>query len=467
MLTRRIGLQYIWIDSLCIVQDDEDDWRSESETMAQTYTNSLVTIVAAEAADSREGLLPRFSVEDYDGCYIDWPLPNAHVCRVYVHDVRFYPSIWDVYNRLRRTGFMASQSAVIFSRAWTMQELLLPSRLLMFTDRGPIWYCNESFQPATDPIPLYFEPHVKGAYQSLLFESSPGSGIDRPTKLFSEAERRRTYISLSTFADGWTDLVKMYTSRHLTFWQDRLRALAGLAKKFQQQSKAEYVAGLWDDKASLPFLLAWNAVPVENRKKTPCGDPTECTRSWNPPSWSWASVEGAISWKREIASFRADAQITDISCQWQDLNRFSTSLGGDITMKAKVLKLPRSTLSCWSQNDSADVQARRTSDDMVMAPGDYCYQISHKDLYSQEKLSQVPYLSKYSWMFKVPGGNCDLHRLGWIKEHPPHSVEICLMLLGYWKDIELGYWKDFEKRSALIIAQHPDTKKFIRIDSAK
>ncbi|KAK8007778.1 SAGA-associated factor 29 [Apiospora arundinis] len=267
---------------------------------------------------------------------------------------------------------MASENAVLFSRAWTLQELLLPPRLLMFTDRGPIWYCNESFQPATDPIPFDFMLYFKGSYQSLLLEESPGSGLDRPTKLFTESQIIDDIFNISTFADGWVRLVEMYTSRHVAFRQDRLRALAGLAKKFQQQSKAEYVAGLWDDKASLPFLLVWDAVPVESKREKPCEDPTDCTRSWNPPSWSWASVEGAISWTWDLDDFRADAQIMDISCQWQDANRFSTSLGGEITMKARALKLPHSSLSYSSQDDPADIK------------------IPYEDLFSQELLFQVP-----------------------------------------------------------------------------
>ncbi|KAK6851539.1 hypothetical protein PG995_011664 [Apiospora arundinis] len=409
LLTRRIGIQYLWIDSLCIVQDDEDDWRSESETMAQTYTNSSITIVAVESVDSREGLLPCVSAEDGNGDDLD--------------------QRWKPYHELRQPEYMVSKTAVLFSRAWTMQELLLPPRLLMFTAWGPIWYCNESFQPATDPIPFEFEFHFKESSQSLLFEESPGSGLNRPTKLWTDSRRINGFLKLRTFADGWANLVNMYTSRQLAFRQDRLRALAGLANKFQQQSKAEYVAGLWDDKESLPYLLAWDAVPVESGSEKPCGDLTECTRFWNPPSWSWASVEGEISWTRGIDSFRSDAEITDVSCQWQDANRFSTSLGGEITMRARVLKLPRSSVFYCPQGNSSGVEAKHTSDDKVVAPGDYCYQIPVKDIHPQHQVSD---LSEEVFMFNLPGRNCDVHRLDWIKQSPPRSVEIHLVLLGSW-----------------------------------
>lgn len=59
--TRAIGIQYLWIDSLCIIQDDLGDWRQESSKMAEVYTNAWLTIAASYARDSTEGL--------FDACY--------------------------------------------------------------------------------------------------------------------------------------------------------------------------------------------------------------------------------------------------------------------------------------------------------------------------------------------------------------------------------------------------------------
>jgi hypothetical protein len=51
-ITRELGIDYIWIDSLCIVQDSEEDWRQESREMGLIYERARVTIAAAGAADS-------------------------------------------------------------------------------------------------------------------------------------------------------------------------------------------------------------------------------------------------------------------------------------------------------------------------------------------------------------------------------------------------------------------------------
>lgn len=54
--TKQLGARYIWIDSLCIVQDDEADWAKESMLMASVYRNALCNIAATGAEDSQGGL---------------------------------------------------------------------------------------------------------------------------------------------------------------------------------------------------------------------------------------------------------------------------------------------------------------------------------------------------------------------------------------------------------------------------
>lgn len=76
-LTRYLGLRYIWIDCLCIVQDDKEDWQREAAFMADVYSNSYLTIAAERASDSGEGFLgPRkirsmdlISFEDNEGTF--------------------------------------------------------------------------------------------------------------------------------------------------------------------------------------------------------------------------------------------------------------------------------------------------------------------------------------------------------------------------------------------------------------
>ena len=50
IFTRKLGLKYLWIDSLCIVQDDQDDWHHEPGVMANIYENAVLTLGATASA---------------------------------------------------------------------------------------------------------------------------------------------------------------------------------------------------------------------------------------------------------------------------------------------------------------------------------------------------------------------------------------------------------------------------------
>ncbi|KAK0712289.1 heterokaryon incompatibility protein-domain-containing protein, partial [Apiosordaria backusii] len=55
-LTQMIGVPYIWIDSLCIIQDDPQDWANEARQMGAIYERSYLTIAASSGVDSKSGL---------------------------------------------------------------------------------------------------------------------------------------------------------------------------------------------------------------------------------------------------------------------------------------------------------------------------------------------------------------------------------------------------------------------------
>jgi hypothetical protein len=54
-ITRELGFRYLWIDSLCIIQDDKKDWERESAKMASIYADSWLTIAAALGIDGDSG----------------------------------------------------------------------------------------------------------------------------------------------------------------------------------------------------------------------------------------------------------------------------------------------------------------------------------------------------------------------------------------------------------------------------
>lgn len=146
-----------------------------------------------------------------------------------------------------------------------------------------------------------------------------------------------------------------------------------------------------------------------------------------------------------------------MTTRWQEEQCFSTSLGGEITIEAKVLRLPRSGLYYTSREYAPRVTGSVTSEDMGAALGDYHCFIPFEDLYPPNK----PFLVAgkiWSFFWKVPGSPCDLHSLDWVQEVPGHTDEIFLVLLGTWQN---------DQASVLLLARNASTGKFTRVDSGR
>ncbi|KAK3209542.1 hypothetical protein GRF29_69g2202904 [Pseudopithomyces chartarum] len=252
MLTRFLGLQYIWIDCLCIVQDDEDDWHREAGRMGDVYSKSYLTITAARSADSNNGFLaPRetkmtdlVSLEDAEG-------PFQLGFRVY--DVSAAPGSFE-------TAIMEPlQTEPLTTRAWTLQERLLAPRSLHFGKQQTYWECP----------------------QTSLSENGDTFGV-------ADEDYRLDYIVQGLQAESelrwrWYKLLEAYTSRSMTKSTDKLPALSGIAGAIQRQTKDAYYAGIWGKNFLVDLL--WRLEDWRDARKPD---------AWRAPSWSWASVDGVI-----------------------------------------------------------------------------------------------------------------------------------------------------------------------------
>jgi len=119
-LTWRLGLKYLWIDSLCILQDDIDDWRHEGSKMASIYSNSFITLAATKSANCNGGL---YTTEETHRNI------NLHRVRDKCGEVYMIHSSRSLLHR----GFGLSQ-LLLLTRAWALQERLLPPRVVHFAD---------------------------------------------------------------------------------------------------------------------------------------------------------------------------------------------------------------------------------------------------------------------------------------------------------------------------------------------
>ena len=243
-ITQEFGIDYLWIDSLCIVQDDADDWDREASSMAGVYGSSTLNIAASGASDGRIGCF--FQRGRSVKCQVEMTVCGEKV-------------LYDVVPRLMYERSLARMP--LSKRGWALQERVLPRRTLHFTSTEVFWECLQKTACETFPDGL------------------PAAISYRP---YGRNSFRKSFISKSM----WMSLVEMYSECHLTKSSDKLVAISGLARSLQLQTKEQYVAGLWREE--LELQLCWE-VSFARFNAT--------TLPYRTPSWSWASVDSQIKFR--------------------------------------------------------------------------------------------------------------------------------------------------------------------------
>ncbi|KAH9209116.1 heterokaryon incompatibility protein-domain-containing protein, partial [Leptodontidium sp. 2 PMI_412] len=222
LITRGLGIKYVWIDSLCIVQDDKLDWSTESLQMANIYSNAEILIAASDSANSSEGCLnPREApwkmeyTSPESTTSGDGPKPFLLVYP--------YPSFLFSILKVR-----------LNTRAWCLQEVALSRRTLHCTNSRLYWQCGRSVWSEDGLDPYNGTP-----------DSEFGANIrfNLPTR------------TLKTWRKPWAVAVMDYSSRQLTFQSDKMAAMLGLTNFFKEKLNDVPVFGLWRD--SLHYGLLW------------------------------------------------------------------------------------------------------------------------------------------------------------------------------------------------------------------
>lgn len=264
--TLRIGLCYIWIDSLCIIQDSQDDWLHESSRMGDVYRNSVVTIAASAAAEGGDGLYTERDPLLFKPCRVE----RLSWSRAYGSDKLKAVKPSPLYDDERNDFILLTIEQLrdcqlstfpLQRRGWVVQERFLSRRKIHF-DHQIHWECIQQFSCSE------MWPHggLKPAWEhNFSLERYDGSSI--------------------TSVVQWTSLVQIYSRCALTNGMDKLIALSGLAKTFGRTLKlGKYFAGILEGR--MEDQLMWY-VPGTECATRPGGS--------RAPSWSWASVDGAVN----------------------------------------------------------------------------------------------------------------------------------------------------------------------------
>lgn len=239
MVTRNLGFRYLWIDSLCIIQGDAEDWAREVPRMADVYRNAEVTIGGLFQADSSAGFLQRegISPQAYVWEYKD-PGESKYK-RVTICQSEYHIGPLETWRFDSRFGSLNVEGAPLERRAWVLQERLLSRRALYFSTWRMIFECR-TWTWVEDEL----RHKVVDKYPLLLGGAEPEL---EKWDFVENAEKPDT--------ETWYRVVEKYTKRSLTVPADSLPALSGLARVYWGNGQENYIAGLLKD--DLPRGLAW------------------------------------------------------------------------------------------------------------------------------------------------------------------------------------------------------------------
>lgn len=255
-LCRQLEIPLLWIDSLCIMQDDRDEWNREAAKMADVYESAFLTICASSSASTDDAFLAPYT---HSRC--------APTVLVWSDQEETDPLIKS--RRPCRTGRHSTRATdPLDRRAWAFQEQQMASRSVSFTSDELQWSCKTQ---STCECLKGLGSVVEGPSFSLYHR------LQSSTNLLRGASR-------SLLSDFWHSAVAGYSGRQLTYATDRLPAMAGLAARYQQLSGHRYVAGLW--KETLLEDMLWASEAHTSYARPP---------EYLAPTFSWASITGPVS----------------------------------------------------------------------------------------------------------------------------------------------------------------------------
>lgn len=296
LVTRALGIRYIWIDSICILQDDLEDWNSEVAKMGSVYSNSILTIAATGADDSNEGcFLPR-NASEIGPVMLKYPIDNSS-------------EVGSIFLTPRRATFDESISRGPLSRrGWVLQELILSRRVIHYAREQMYWEC-QSVSKAEDGAT--FKTHSR--FKQLLNSNVPPG--------FSYAQ---------PLQNRWYRLVEDYKDRLLSKDTDMLPALSGLASEFAKHIQQKYFAGLWD--VELANGLLWHARDSYLERPS----------TYRAPSWSWAALNGPIAYQLAVRTIISAIDIKSTTMNLKSSDPFGSVEAGSLVLAGWIKKASHS-----------------------------------------------------------------------------------------------------------------------------
>ena len=310
-ITRKLGYRYIWIDSLCIVQDSQHDWQREASLMGEYYGSAHLTISAASAIGDHVGFLRTRTPDALPPVSLIMTLPNGETGTAFV-------ALEPKQGAILSAFYRNVERSIINTRAWMLQERALSPRVLHYGEEQMCWECAS------------FELSEDGCQRSRFAGLQRGFGAN-----FWLTDRQ--YSSHSIDDEGskhkenmlryeWQGLVQEYTKRKLTKPSDKLPAISGLAHHASAAFGTKYCVGMWQ--SGIQHALDWLVQ-----------EPSEPIDEYRAPSWSWAAVEGPISFidERTLAEKRPIFDIENVVVELLGEDKYGQVKTGALSLHGYLL----------------------------------------------------------------------------------------------------------------------------------
>ncbi|KAH7075251.1 heterokaryon incompatibility protein-domain-containing protein [Paraphoma chrysanthemicola] len=293
---RHLGLNYIWIDSLCIIQDVRRDWQEQSALMATIYSNAYLTMAAGLSASTRS-----------------WS-PNADTKPSLARLRRTDGSSTPIYGR---KGFKHSVGDLpLLRRGWVYQERLLSPRIIYFGSAEVVWECREVREcqcglaarewPARPRVPvnLRFDPPY--------YFGGPDTPHER-----------------------WRGIIKDYSQLELTYPNDIFPALSGLAQAFQELMNDKYAAGFWVKR--MAFDLLWYRKGCSNPFVRSSVHTNSIFPRWRAPSWSWASTHSVTVPIEFLSCTKPLVEAIEVEAEASGIDPYGELRKANLRLKARSI----------------------------------------------------------------------------------------------------------------------------------
>ncbi|XXH01376.1 hypothetical protein Hte_007736 [Hypoxylon texense] len=303
-ITQKLGLRYLWVDALCIIQDSKEDWEEQSAKMCSIYENAYLTIIASSSDAADVSFLNHGARPTTFQYHVPGKPDVILAARAECKNGHHFDLIVGIGNPVVLDPTM--------TRGWTLQESILPTRAISYSTDELQWHCRS----------------IRSCEcQSKAKDQQVASILAGQSHLETLGE--------------WDRLVRIYSQRQLTYPEDKFPAISGIGQLVHKLTGWRYLAGLWED--HLIYQLLW-----ERHSFHPFieGTDTSMPSKYRAPSFSWASIEcpvitftTSLNAPEEDVAWYEDARLVNSEILLSGVDPFGrVKSGSSITMEGRLVQ---------------------------------------------------------------------------------------------------------------------------------